>query len=87
MPIEDIQKASIPELKTAILNDPEWAECNQTYIRLELCARVAEIGWLWDKVSGVDPRFCPGGRPKWYGTPNQQSMTYLLRKAVGYSYP
>jgi hypothetical protein len=86
MPIEDIQKASIPELKAAIRSDPEWAERNETPIVNELSARVAEIGWLWDKVRGVDPRFCLGARPR-YGTPNQQSMTYMLRKAAGFSYP
>lgn len=51
-----------------------------------LSSLVWNIGVLWDRVEGIDPRKCKGNPPR-LGTPNHKSWTYKLRKAVGYSYP
>lgn len=45
-----------------------------------------DIGCVWDKTKGVDPRKGPYA-DSYGGTRNHRSMTYKLRKIAGYSYP
>ncbi len=56
----------------------------------ELEDRLTGKAWLaarlLDKLKGTDPNKRTGNSPA-MGTPNRRSITYKVRKALGYSYP
>jgi len=65
-------------------NDPDVIEQYASEILDKLGSVLWNIGEMWDRVEGVNPR---NGTPTEHGTPNRKSMTYKLRKVAGYTYP
>lgn len=73
-------------IKELIAESDEGVLDSTTRMRItdELDERVDAMGRIWDLAVGCDPNRGPERR---YGTRNRRSMTYKLRKAVGFSYP
>jgi len=80
----DIEKMNLDEIRAFVYDDLEKAQRHEHEVKDRLYSFCWDIGILHDRVGGVDSTAGPESR---YGTRNRKSMTYKLRKAIGYSYP